>query len=69
MPGKKKRKTSLPRVTLLAMNRRELVDFVSAVENLRLLVDDLRLILMNRPKKKPAAVQVAANPPAGGQPT
>jgi hypothetical protein len=40
--AKKKRQTALPRVTLLAYNRRDLVAFVAAVETLRLLVDDLR---------------------------
>lgn len=41
---KRKKKTSLPRVTLMAYNRRDLVAFVQAVEVLRLLVEDLRAV-------------------------
>lgn len=45
MSAKKKRTaTALPRVTVLAYNRRDLVAFVQAVETLRLLVQDLRVI-------------------------
>lgn len=40
----KKKRAPLPRVTVLAYNRRELVAFVQAVETFRLLVDDLRAI-------------------------
>lgn len=38
----KKKKTSLPRITLLAYNRRDLVQFVEAVEALRGIAADLR---------------------------
>jgi hypothetical protein len=43
--GAKKKRTALPRVTVLAYNRRELAAFVAAVETLRLLVEDLRVML------------------------
>lgn len=41
---KRKKKTILPRVTLLAYSRKDLVAFVQAVETLRLLVEDLRAV-------------------------
>lgn len=41
---RKKSSTRLPRVTVLAMSRRELVSFVQAVENLRYLVDALKVV-------------------------
>ena len=41
---KKKRKTTLPRVTLMAFDKRSLVAFCEAVETLRLLVEDLRAV-------------------------
>jgi hypothetical protein len=40
--AKKKRKPLLPRVTVLGLNRRELTNFVLAVEALALHVEDLR---------------------------
>lgn len=70
----KKRKTVLPRLTVFAMNRRELTNFVQAVETLRLLVEDLRILTAaaqarkNTPRKTAAAqagaAQVAAAVPA-----
>lgn len=63
----KKRKLSLPRVTLIAYGRKDLLAFVSAVESLRHLVDDLRVVAeslqrkaQTPPKKKPAAIADAA---------
>lgn len=41
---KRKRKTVLPRVTLMAFDKRSLVAFCAAVETLRLLVEDLRAV-------------------------
>lgn len=41
---KRKRKTSLPRVTLLSFNRRDLLAFAEAVEALRLIVADLAAV-------------------------
>jgi hypothetical protein len=53
----KKKRTSLPRVTVMAYSKRDLVAFVQSVENLRLLVDDLRVILATKVKaKKPQPV-------------
>lgn len=48
----KKKRTALPRVTVLAYKRVELARFAQAVETLGLLVDDLRLILKNRPVRR-----------------
>lgn len=38
---KRKRKTALPRLTVLAMSRKELLAFCESVQALRCLVDDL----------------------------
>jgi len=60
---RKKKGASLPRVTVLAYNRRDLLAFVEAVEKLRLLVDDLQIAANTITKKKPKlpAVSSAAN--------
>lgn len=47
----KRKKTVLPRVTVLAYNRRDLATFAQAVEKLGLLVEDLRHILERRAGK------------------
>jgi len=44
----KKKRLSLPRVTVLALSRKELAAFASAVETLGHLVEDLRLMLVRR---------------------
>jgi len=49
---RKKKGASLPRVTVLAYNRRDLLAFVEAVEKLRLLVDDLHIAANTITKKK-----------------
>ena|ERR1044071_2306307 len=54
----KKRKATLPRVTVLAYRRADLVAFVQAVETLRLLVQDLRTVAedlkqRSKPGRKP----------------
>jgi hypothetical protein len=42
---KKKRKVALPRITMLAMDRREPLAFVEAVSALRILVQDIRIVV------------------------
>jgi len=57
----KKKRTTLPRLTVLAMNRRDLAAFVQAVETLRLVVEDLRMMWERKkqsgakPGRQPAA--------------
>lgn len=58
--SKKKKRTALPRVTVLAYNRRDLVAFVQAVERLGLYVEELRLIL----EKKKTPKKLPPSPPA-----
>jgi hypothetical protein len=53
---KRKRKVTLPRVTLMAYSRRDLLAFCEAVEALRHIVDDLRVV------GEQLAVKVAAAP-------
>lgn len=65
---KKKKSTALPRVTVLAYNRRDLVAFVGAVEQLRLLVADLQLVANGINRKKPKLPAVTAIPPKEGTP-
>lgn len=52
----KKRKLSLPRVTLIAYGRKDLIAFAAAVESLRHLVDDLRAVTdqLGRKTKRPS---------------
>lgn len=52
MPKRKKR-TALPRVTILAYNRRDLLAFVEAVGKLEHLVADLVTVAAQLPKPKP----------------
>lgn len=58
--AKKKRRAALPRVTVLALNRRELASFAEAVERLGLYVEELRLMLERKkaPKKLPTTPPV-----------
>lgn len=60
MPKRKKRAPPLPRVTVMAFSRKDLLAFCEAVESLRGLVGDLRLVAEQlprpRPKKPPVAV-------------
>ncbi len=51
--ARKKKRSALPRVTVLAYSRRELADFAQAVERLGLYVEELRVLLATRPKKNP----------------
>lgn len=51
MPRKKKR-VALPRVSVLALDRRALASFVSAVEGLSILVNDLRVIVQELNAKR-----------------
>lgn len=58
---RKAKRTSLPRLTVLSMSRRELVEFTTAVEGLRHvvlrldeLVDELRARTARRPRRAPA---------------
>jgi hypothetical protein len=62
--AKKKRRTVLPRVTVFAMNRSDLIDFVQSVQRLGVMVDDLHAALnrMNAKKKKPALPSVTPAP-------
>lgn len=67
--AKKKRQPGLPRVTLLAYNRRDLLAFTEAVEQMRHLVADMMAIRdeINRRIKKPAAPAAApVTPPIPG---
>lgn len=66
--AKKKKRATLPRVTVLAFNRRELAAFASAVEKLGLYVEDLRMILANRPQKKKPADAPPIPPAKDGAP-
>lgn len=63
--AKKKKRTSLPRVTVLAMNRRDLAAFVGAVEVLKTLAEDLRLFVNRLPKPKPKPAAPAPTPANG----
>jgi len=62
--AKKKKRSVLPRVTVLAYNRRELATFAAAVEQLGLYVEELRLILAEKkkPKKLPTTPPVTPAP-------
>jgi len=65
----KKRKTALPRVTVLAYSRRDLLAFAESVEALRHLVEDLRAeVAALKGRKKPAAVKPAAAVPTTNPP-
>lgn len=66
MAKKKKAKTQLPRLTLLGYSRADLVAFVTAVESLRLLVNDLRLIADEMKAKRPPTPKVPAPPEGAG---
>lgn len=76
MAKTKKRKSALPRVTLLAYSRRDLLAFTEAVESLRHLVTDLRGLVEKmkrpparkaKPTKKATAALVAAAEAAGAE--
>lgn len=62
----KKKRAGLPRVTVLAYSKRDLVAFVQAVENLRLLVDDLRAEVAALKAKRPPKPTPPTPPTAEG---
>lgn len=49
----KKKKSVLPRATVLAYDKRQLAAFVMAVEKLGLIAEDIRLYVNQLPKPKP----------------
>jgi len=51
--ARKKKKTALPRVTILAYNRRDLLAFVEAVAKLEHIAADLLTVVQQLPKPKP----------------
>lgn len=51
--AKKKKRTALPRVTLMAYNRRDLLSFVEAVAKLEHIAADLQAVASQLPKPKP----------------
>lgn len=77
---KRKKSTSLPRLTVLSMSRKELTSFVSAVEHmrnqvnelsdevarLRDLVDRLTIARRRRPTAPANPVDTMTLPPTGG---
>jgi len=67
MPKKKKR-TSLPRVTVLAFNRRELLAFVEAVAKLEHIAADLQTVAAQLPKPKPKKLPPVTPSAEGGAP-
>lgn len=44
MATRKKKRTALPRVTVLAMSRKELMAYVNAMETFAILVADLKVV-------------------------
>lgn len=66
MPKRKKRAPPLPRVTVMAFSRKDLLAFCEAVESLRGLVGDLRLIAeqMPRPRPKKSPRAETSSPPS-----
>lgn len=65
----RKRKVGLPRVTLMAYSRRDLLAFTESVEALRHLVDDLRLVVaeLRVPGRARGKRKAAADPSDGGK--
>lgn len=64
---KKKKKVSLPRVTVLAYNRRDLLAFVEAVAKLEHIAADLLTVAQQLPKPKPKKLPpVTPAAPEGG---
>jgi hypothetical protein len=63
----KKRKTTLPRLTVLAMSRRELVEFVRSVEQLPFVLGELQELVkqfrMVAPAPKRAKTNGVPTPP------
>lgn len=64
--AKKKKRVGLPRVTLMAYNRRDLLAFVEAVAKLEHIAADLQAVAQQLPKPKPKKLPplAAAIPPA-----
>lgn len=64
----KKKRTSLPRLTVLAYSKRDLATFVQAVENLRLIAQDLGTFVgtlkAKLPVKKPTTKTYMPDPDA-----
>lgn len=64
--AKRKKGTTLPRLTVLAYSRRDLLAFVSAVEALRHLVEDLRAEVATLKAKRARPVPVPVPAQEGG---
>lgn len=60
---RKKRKSGLPRITVLAYNRRDLLAFTEPVEKLQHIAADLMTVASQLPKPKPKKLP-PVNPPA-----
>lgn len=71
MKRKKPKSERLPRVTLMCMSKRDLVAFVAAVETLKVVADDVRVLVnalvaeraARTAKKRPAAKPAAEDVP------
>lgn len=67
MAKRKKKTTSLPRITLMAYNRRDLLAFVEAVNKLSGITADLLTVTERvKAKKKPAAAATLVTPTISG---
>lgn len=66
---KKKKRVALPRVTLLAYSRKDLLAFVEAVAKLEHIAADLLTVAQQLPKPKPKKLPpvTPAAPEGGGQ--
>jgi len=60
--AKKRKARALPRVTVLAYNRRDLAAFVEAVERVGLYVEELRLLLERQKAKRKVALPPIPSP-------
>lgn len=66
--AKRKKRVGLPRVTVLAFNRRELLAFVEAVGKLEHIAADLCTVAAQLPKPKPKNLPPVATEAKGVQP-
>lgn len=63
---RKKKKVALPRVTLMAFNRKDLLAFVEAVGKLEHIAADLLTVAQQLPKPKPKKLPPVTPPAAEG---
>jgi len=66
--ARKRKKTALPRVTILAYNRRDLLAFVEAVAKLEHIAADLLTVAAQLPKPKPKKLPPVTPVAEGGAP-